>query len=221
MEMQKFRPRLKKLRRRTSDFMIITDVAPFDSRKRKIYVDGEYAFPLYSSEIRKFHIEAGREITDEVMTDIEELIVKRIRERILYLIGDMDRPESDIRKKLKANGYTDRYIDEAVGQIKEHGYIDDRRYARTYAQSLIDERHAGIALVRQKLYLKGISRDVINDTVAELEFNEEEQIEAALRKKNLTREEIACADPDTKRKTFAYLMRRGFSSSSVNNYIHN
>ena len=39
--------------------MEITDVAPLDKKRRKVYIDGQYAFPLYLSELRKYNIETG------------------------------------------------------------------------------------------------------------------------------------------------------------------
>ena len=153
--------------------------------------------------------------------EIEDIIVRRIKERILYLLGDMDRSESDIRQKLTGNGYTSTYIDSAIEQVKAYGYIDDRRYAISYAKSLIDGRHAGPALIRQKLYSKGISRDIIDSIETELQFDESEQIEAALLRKNFTKEDVVNSDYDTRRKLYGYLMRKGFSSSAISNFIHN
>lgn len=201
--------------------MTITDVAPLDSRRRKIFIDGQYAFPLYISEVRKYNIQTGTEIDGKVRCEIEDILVRRIKERILYLLGDMDRSEYDIRRKLLGNGYTEEMINPAIEELKEYGYIDDRRYALSYAQSLIDGRHAGMALIRQKLTAKGISRDVIDSISEELEFDESEQIEAALLKKNYTRQDIQDADYDTKRKLYGYLLRKGFSSSAISSFIHN
>ena len=199
--------------------MTVTCVESVDNRKNKVFIDGHYAFPLYGSEIRKYHIEQNAELSDETMSEITNVILRRIRERILYLIGDMDRSETDIRTKLEKNGYTQEYIDPVISELKECGYIDDRRYAISYAQSLIDGRHAGISLIKQRLYLKGIPRDIIDETVNELEFDEEEQMEAAIRKKNMTKKELVNSDCGTKRKIYAYLMRKGFSSSSVIDFM--
>lgn len=201
--------------------MKVTDIAPLDSRRRKVFIDGDYAFPLYLSELRKYHIEPDTELTEQTAEEIEDIIVRRIKERILYLLGDMDRSESDIRQKLTGNGYTSTYIDSAIEQVKAYGYIDDRRYAISYAKSLIDGRHAGPALIRQKLYAKGISRDIIDSIETELQFDESEQIEAALLRKNFTKEDVVNSDYDTRRKLYGYLMRKGFSSSAISNFIHN
>jgi regulatory protein len=39
--------------------MLITDIVSLDNKKRKVYIDGKYTFPLYLGEIRQFNIAIG------------------------------------------------------------------------------------------------------------------------------------------------------------------
>ena len=84
--------------------MEITDIAPLDKKRRKVYIDGQYAFPLYVSELRKYNIEAGAVLEENVYDDICSLLMRRVRERILYLITDYDRSEQNIRQKISMAG---------------------------------------------------------------------------------------------------------------------
>ena len=43
--------------------MIVTDIVPFDNKRSKIFIDGEFAFILYKGEIRELHLKTGEEIT--------------------------------------------------------------------------------------------------------------------------------------------------------------
>ncbi len=113
--------------------MEITDIAPLDKKRRKVYIDGQYAFPLYVSELRKYNIEAGAVLEENVYDDICSLLMRRVRERILYLITDYDRSEQNIRQKISMAGYRGSFVDDAIDSLKEYGYIDDLRFARYYA----------------------------------------------------------------------------------------
>ena len=37
--------------------MIVTDIADMDKKRKKVYLDGEYAFALYNSEIYRYNID--------------------------------------------------------------------------------------------------------------------------------------------------------------------
>ena len=122
--------------------MEITDIAPLDKKRRKVYIDGQYAFPLYVSELRKYNIEAGAVLEENVYDDICSLLMRRVRERILYLISDYDRSEQNIRQKISMAGYRGSFVDDAIDSLKEYGYIDDLRLSR------IDERYQRTLSVR-------------------------------------------------------------------------
>ncbi|MCM1308824.1 MAG: RecX family transcriptional regulator, partial [Butyrivibrio sp.] len=127
--------------------MLVTDIAPFDKKRRRIYIDYEYAFPLYLSELKKYGIEAESELPEAVYAEITSMLERRARERILYLIGDADRTERNIREKLRASGYVGDIADRAVESLKRYGYIDDTRYAKAYAEALRDGRNKSVRAI--------------------------------------------------------------------------
>lgn len=185
-----------------------------------MYIDGEYVFPLYLSELRKFHIIEGNEISSDAVGVIYELIHKRIRERILYLIGDMPRTEKNIRMKLKQSYYTDECINPVVEELKKYRYIDDVDYAFNYAASLRDNSGKSRRIIEQKLYEKGISRNIIYQVMSELDTNEDNQIERAIRKKGYSVEDISSMDYSGQQKLYRYLLSKGFSSKDICKYFH-
>lgn len=199
--------------------MIVTDIAPLDSKKRKVYIDGQYAFPLYISEIRKYRLESGCDIDDSTYCEIEKLIVNRIKERILYLTTDYDRTKSNIVTKLKSSGYNIEHINAAVEVLEDAHIIDDERYAGYYAESLRDNKGKSKREIALKLYEKGISKDIIDKILDSFEIDDSEQVIRALRKKGLSPEEFSKLDYDEKRKITAYLYRKGFSMDTIHNIL--
>lgn len=199
--------------------MTVTDITDLGQGKKRIYLDGEYAFPLYNKEISKYKIAIGEEISESKLEEISDLIIHRIKERILYLIGDMARTESNVRSKLIQSGYTEEYIFPAIEEIKSLGYIDDKSYAYEYASSLVTNKGASRLIVEQKLFQRGISKEIIEETIAEIDFDEEELIERAILKKGFEIADIENLAVEDKRRLYAYLLRKGFSTSSLRRFF--
>ncbi len=199
--------------------MEITDVAPLDKKRRKVYIDGQYAFPLYLSELRKYNIETGATLEESVYDDICSLLMRRVRERILYLIADYDRSEQNIRQKISMAGYRGRFVDDAIDSLKEYGYIDDLRFARYYAESMRDTKGRSAFAISRSLYEKGISRDVIDTVMGELDIDEEAQILKALSSKGYNEDNIRQIDDKERQKLISFLMRKGFSYDLISIYV--
>lgn len=199
--------------------MEITDVAPLDKKRRKVYIDGQYAFPLYLSELRKYNIETGTTLEENVYDDICSLLMRRVRERILYLIADYDRSEQNIRQKISMAGYRGSFVDDAIDSLKEYGYIDDLRFARYYAESMRDTKGRSAFAISRSLYEKGISRDVIDTVMGELDIDEEAQILKALSSKGYNEDNIRQIDDKERQKLISFLMRKGFSYDLISIYV--
>lgn len=199
--------------------MEITDIAPLDKKRRKVYIDGQYAFPLYVSELRKYSIEAGAVLEENVYDDICSLLMRRVRERILYLITDYDRSEQNIRQKISMAGYRGSFVDDAIDSLKEYGYIDDLRFARYYAESMRDTKGRSAFAISRSLYEKGISRDVIDTVMGELDIDEDAQILKVLSSKGYNEENIRQIDDKERQKLISSLMRKGFSYDLISIYV--
>lgn len=199
--------------------MEITDIAPLDKKRRKVYIDGQYAFPLYVSELRKYNIEAGAVLEENVYDDICSLLMRRVRERILYLITDYDRSEQNIRQKISMAGYRGSFVDDAIDSLKEYGYIDDLRFARYYAESMRDTKGRSAFAISRSLYEKGISRDVIDTVMGELDIDEDAQILKVLSSKGYNEENIRQIDDKECQKLISSLLRKGFSYDLISIYV--
>ena len=198
--------------------ILITDILPLDNKRRKVYINGKYAFPLYLSELKKYHIQPNESLDDLKWNTITGLIHRRIRERILYLLEAMPRTEYNIRKKLADNHYSEAYVNPVIEELKSFGYIDDRAYALNFAQSMSANRGMSRKVIIQKLYEKGVNREYIYEAVDTLPVDETELINKALKKKSLSMDEVRELPPKEKQKIYRYLVGKGFSSFSINMY---
>lgn len=195
--------------------MIVTNITPIDKKKSVVSVEHGAAFPLYNGEIRRFGIENGAPLSEEILGEIYEVLKKRVKERSLYLLRSMDRTEYEIRNKLKKGCYPEEMIEYAVNFLKKYGYIDDRRYAENYISASAGKKSRKI--IRQSLYLKGISKEVAEETLQMFQGSGKEEEERSLiysliKKKRYDYEN---ADRKEKNRIAAFLLRKGFEMEDV------
>lgn len=107
--------------------MTVKEVVPINSRKFKVIFEENYSIPLYKTEIRRYNIEAGRELEDSDMNEIHKTLISRIKNRILYLLEDSDKSIHTIKSKMRFAGYPDDIVDEVTELFTEYGYLDDKR----------------------------------------------------------------------------------------------
>ena len=82
--------------------MIVKAVVPVDKRKCKVFLEGDFAFVLYKSEAARFHIEEGNDLPAKTYEMIEEeILLKRARDRALYLLQSQGRTQAEMIKKIK------------------------------------------------------------------------------------------------------------------------
>lgn len=190
----------------------VRNCQPADHGRVRFSFDNGDTFLLYRSEASRFHLEENAGISEEDYRKLlDEVVGKRAKKRALHLLERMDRTESQLRDKLKQGEYPDACIDAAIDYVKQYHYLDDFRYACTYVrcyQGKMSRRQ-----ILMKLGQKGISKE--NAEAALLEEycgDEEEQIKALLQKRHF---EPGETDPREFRRTYQFLLRRGFQSSDI------
>ena len=74
--------------------MKVDKIEPIDRRRSKVFLDGEFAFALYSGELRHYRIEEGGELScEQYETILREIVFKRARERAVYWLKCSARTE--------------------------------------------------------------------------------------------------------------------------------
>ena len=132
--------------------MTIESIETVNTKKKKICLDNGKAFALYNGEIRRYKLEEGVELFEEVYEEILIILKKRARERLLYLLKGGDYTEHQIREKLRQGLYPEEAIEEALHFGREYHYLDDSRYAHIYAEqksSRMSRRMLGLKLTEK------------------------------------------------------------------------
>lgn len=188
----------------------------------RLTFDNGISCSLYYGELSAMK-EAGIPLLpDTELTDgqfswlIRDLVGKRAKKRALFLLEQRDCSEQQLREKLSRGEYPALCIDEAVAYVKKFHYLDDKRFACHYIR-YSKEKYSRRQL-EIKLKQKGISsRDVSFALEEEYPVRDSDSIETEQIKKLLQKRKYDSqgADEKEKQRTYAYLMRRGFSSGKV------
>ncbi len=192
--------------------MLVQELTELPAKKVRVALEGADDLVLYRGEIRKYHIEEGTELQEEVYQDIfYNVIGKRAKKRAMHLLEKMDRTERNLREKLRLNGYPEKLIDDAVEYVKRYHYIDDLRYAENYIRFHQDRKSAqGLKLDLMK---KGVAKELIEQALLEeYQSNEQEMIAQILQKKGYFSGEKL---PAEQQRMYRYLLRRGYKSSDI------
>ncbi len=192
--------------------MTITEIRPVTKTKYRIDIDGQFAFVLYKGELSRFHIREGGEISAETFREIrQEVLIKRARARCNHLLTDVDKTESQIRQSLEKSMYPADVIDETVAFLKDHRYIDDRRYAENYV-SLRKDKKSGEA-IRIDLMRRGIDRSIIDEALGGLD--ESDQMDSLFHLIGKKWKSSYAPDYQEMQKLKGFLLRKGYSYSMI------
>ena len=169
--------------------MTVDRLEPLDKQRSKVFVDGDFAFVLYRGEIRRYHLEEGAE---------------------LHYIERQPRTTWETAKKLRESLYPEEIIRKTLDFLCRYHYLDDEAYVRNYLD--VGGMKKSRAEVFQFLSRKGIPRELMKTVYEEACPDTKEAIRRILIKRRYDPES---ATEEEKRKTAAYLIRRGFSYDEV------
>ena len=195
--------------------MIVKAVVPVDKRKCKVFLEGDFAFVLYKSEAARFHIEEGNDLPAKTYEMIEEeILLKRARDRALYLLQSQGRTQAEMIKKLKDDGYSQSVTERVLSFLQEYHFIDDNAYTENYIH--VNKGTKSKRQITYELQQKGVDRDQIRQMLEENPVDEEETVRALLKKKTGGR---IPEDKKEIQKLAAFLGRKGFSFEVISRVL--
>ncbi len=154
---------------------------------------------------------AGAEISAEELEQLQARSdFKRAKERALWYLSRGDLSEKGLYDKL-ARAFSKPAAAAAVARIKELGLVNDHTYARRLARAMVEEKHLSARMAAVQMMQKGIPRQLAQEALAELEPDNTAAAVALIEKKYKNK----LSAPDDLRRTYAALLRRGFTYSEV------
>ena len=200
----------------------ITSVEPQkkNSKRFNIFLDGKFALGADEDLVVNYRLLPGKEIKSE---DLEKLLyeaeIGKLMERMYRLFNIRARSEKEIRDYLRKLSFERKIKDKEeisglteetlIERLKKKGLVNDEAFAASWIEARRRSKKKGTQALKMELFQKGISREIINTVLEENQVDEEALAMQSLEKKL---PKFLKYDKMTfKKKTYEFLLRRGFS----------
>jgi regulatory protein len=150
----------------------------------------------------------------------KEITFERVKGYFLWLIGKYgDYTSKTLMQKANLLFKEDTsFNEEALNHLLERGVVDDLRYAKRLTLGY-SEKNIGPNKIKQKLYTKGFTSQIINVCIESINNTEEDYLDKALKLKIKKFGEPPIVDEKLKQKALRHLIGQGFSYSVANKVI--
>ena len=145
---------------------------------------------------------------------------EHVFQRAGKLLAAKPRSVAELRERLlEGRGATETIVETVIERLREYGYLDDARYAHSYASLRVQQRPIGRQKLQRDLWLKKIDQKTV-DAALDQVFEatpEEEMLDRAIEKRIRLR-----GKPQTRaeaKKLFDHLLRQGFAFELVSEKV--
>ena len=125
----------------------------------------------------------------------------------------------ELRRKLTLKAETAADVEDTISRLRDYGYLNDRRFAESYAGARLENQGLGKSRVLRDLRARKVSADLAGNAVARIyeKVDEMKLIDSFIRRKVRTKAPLPEALEDPKQLASAYrkLIRAGFNASNV------
>lgn len=134
----------------------------------------------------------------------------------LRMLSRRDLSIAELSRRLISRGYSDTLAEETVANLSQSGYLNDRRFARLWAEAAIRNGRCFGPRLRLELARQRVPEDIAMEVLASLsaEYDELETLSAILSGK-FAGFNLSSATDREKRRVIQYLQRRGFSTAAI------
>lgn len=153
------------------------------------------------------------------MKSVAELL-RQTFERAVKLLAAKPRSVAELRERLlRRKGTTEAVVETVISRLREYGYLDDERFAFSYASFKVKQRPLGRRRLERDLKLKKVATEVANEALELVyaETSEEQLIDKAIEKRLRLR-----GRPKNRveaKSLFDHLLRRGFPFELVSDKV--
>lgn len=150
--------------------------------------------------------------------EVTPKVTKRAHNVSLHALSGKSHSVAEMREKLRARELPQEAIESEVAELERVGLLDDDALARDLVERYGTRERLARRAVEQKLRARKLPQGVIEHAMAELESDEEGGLAEEAARERL-RKMGSLAPAVAKRRLFAYLQRKGFSSGDISDAI--
>ncbi|MBC8584593.1 regulatory protein RecX [Youxingia wuxianensis] len=196
--------------------MTITGINLTKKGRMAIYGDGQFLFSMHPDIFALSGLCVGMELDVQELEELRlQSEVKKAKDKALHLLTYKEYTSVQLKERLERTLEKDA-SQLAVERMEELGLVNDEDYAVRFARDLSSRKRFGKLRVRQEMKLRGLSAELIEDALSQLQTDEEENIQYLLKKK------YAGALQDEKGRARAYngLLRMGYAPAQIRQGIN-
>ena len=153
---------------------------------------------------------------------VSDELRRKTFERAVKLLAAKPRSVAELRERLlrgKGASANKSVVETVIARLREYGYLDDERFAFSYASSKVKQRPIGRRRLQRDLKLKQVDNSVADEALELVytETPEEQLIDRAIEKRIRLR-----GHPRTRaeaKSLFDHLLRQGFELELVSQKV--
>lgn len=194
---------------------IITKIELQKNNKNKVnlFLDDKFYSGVYNDVAIKYGLKDGVEIDkgklDKILLESERNLAFN---KVADYINSSLKTRKQVYEYLKKKDYSPVTINYVIDKCKEYKYIDDDYYTESYLNTY--KKKYGINKLKNNLYVKGISKEIIENHLKEFEKNDDLIYNVSM--KYLSRKERT---PENYIKLSRFLAGRGFDFDDISHII--
>lgn len=196
--------------------MLVTELSEYKGDTWEIELDGAKKVFVNASVVDEFNVKKGQTLTAAALGQITGAdVLRKAKKRALYLISEREMCRGELLKKLTKT-YGAEIAEEAAEYVCGLGYVNDEEYAPKLAEYLIKRKRWGVRRVRYEMIMRGLDRELVENTLADVPEEElDEELTALIERRYINK----IADYDDRRRTIAALARRGYGFGEIKRCI--
>lgn len=190
--------------------MIVTKIKRIGNTNRfHLYVDEQWSGIFLDEILAFYHFKTDMEIDEDVYKEIK----KENDQKVAFdmAISYLERyvvSEKGLKDYLKKKNFDGTVIENAVVKLKDYGFVDDEKFAKSCFESLSASK--GKRAIANKLREKGISKEIIENLIENVDEDSEIEKASKVAEKFVKNRQ---KDTKLKQKCLAHLIYKGYDYS--------
>lgn len=133
----------------------------------------------------------------------------------IHYLSRYPKTVSDTKKILAKKWFSSQEIDDTIPQLQKGGYLDDAAFARAYLNSEVVRKGKPVLLIKQKLLIKWVDKELLNELIEDMEEEMQEGQSTKIAKEITRLHEKGKTNPEI----IQSLMRKGFAYEEIRKQI--
>jgi len=183
-----------------------------NSSKCKIFFNDESSIECSLDLIIKYNLGKNSIINDKLENAIlKEQNIFDIKQTALNYASYKPRTNFQVKNKLKEKGFNSSEIQIAIDFLTEFNLLNDEKYAKIFIKDYLLKKPCGKNKLKQELYKRGISKNLIEDSVNKY-FPDNKTMDLAKKASEKKLRTISYKPIDKQKKSLiSFLQRQGFN----------